>query len=65
MVTNNSIARRLELSSVVDVAKILDDHYVWDVIAHYLGILCSNLYLTTSVERIILGGGVAKRPVLI
>ena len=65
MVTNNSIARRFELSSVADVAKLPNDHYVWDVIAHYLGILCSNLYLTTSVERIILGGGVAKRPVLI
>ena len=38
---------------------------MWDVVAHYLGILCSNLYLTTSVERIILGGGVPKRAVLI
>lgn len=65
MVTNNAIAKRLELAFVADVAYLPDDNYVWDVLAHYLGILCSNLYLTTSVERIILGGGVPKRAVLI
>lgn len=65
MVTNNAIAKRLELSSVADVALLPDDHFVWDLIAFYIGILCSNLYLTTSVERIILGGGVPKRSVLI
>jgi fructokinase len=65
MVTNNSIKERLGLSTVADVADLPDDHQVWDTLAHYLGILCSNIYLTTSVERIILGGGVFKRSVLL
>lgn len=65
MATNNSIKERLELSSVAEVADLPDDHEVWDILSHYLGILCSNIYLTTSVERIILGGGVFKRSVLL
>lgn len=65
MVTNHAIKERLGLSTVADVADLPDDHEVWDTLAHYLGILCSNIYLTTSVERIILGGGVFKRAVLL
>ena len=65
MVTNNAIKERLGLGSVAEAASLADDHPVWDILAHYLGIFCSNLYLTTSVERIILGGGVLKREVLL
>jgi fructokinase len=65
MVTNTAIKERLRLDSVADAATLSDDHHVWDILAFYLGCLCSNLYLTTSVERIILGGGVFKRQVLL
>ena len=65
MVTNNAIKERLGLSNVADVAGLPDEHEVWDVLAHYLGILCTNIFLTTSVERIILGGGIFKRAVLL
>ena len=65
MVTNVSIKERLGLETVADVAELSDDHDIWDVLAHYLGILCSNLYLTTSVEKIIMGGGVFKRSILL
>lgn len=65
LVSNNAIKERLGLSSVADVAALPDDHGVWDTLAHYLGTLCSNIYLTLSVERIILGGGVFKRAVLL
>ena len=33
--------------------------------AFYLGTFCSNLFLTVSVERIILGGGVLSRKILV
>ncbi len=40
-------------------------HAVWTVFTHYIGVLCANLALTYSPERIILGGGVSSRQELI
>lgn len=36
-------------------------HAAWDLQARYLAILCHNLFMTTSPQRIILGGGVMKQ----
>lgn len=63
--TNNSIRDRLGLSSVNDIPDLPDSHEVWDILAGYLGTMCSNIFLTTSVELIILGGGVLNRKILI
>lgn len=63
--TNNSIRDRLGLSSVNDIPALPDDHEVWDIVGGYLGTMCSNIFLTTSVELIILGGGVFNRQVLL
>lgn len=41
-----------------------DDNAVWDLIGGYLGDFCANLFLTVSVERIIIGGGICERAVL-
>lgn len=41
-----------------------DAHPMWDDAAHYLAALCVDLTLITSVERIVLGGGVLARAVL-
>ena len=65
LVSNVSIKERLGLSSVDQVKDIPDIAEVWDVVAHYLGTFCANLYLTLSVERIILGGGVMNRAILL
>lgn len=59
--SNVAIAKRLGLPSVADVAKIPDDHEVWEIVGHYLGTMCANLTLTLSVEKIVLGGGVIMR----
>ena len=37
---------------------------MWARVGHYLGTACSNLTLTLSVEKIVIGGGVMKRTVL-
>ena len=52
---------RLEEKLRMDVA---DDNPVWDLIGGYLGDFCANLFLTVSVERIIIGGGICERAVL-
>mmetsp|Transcript_10693 Transcript_10693/g.19531 ORF Transcript_10693/g.19531 Transcript_10693/m.19531 type:complete len:415 (-) Transcript_10693:1323-2567(-) len=41
-----------------------DDHEVWDHSANALANLCVTLILVTSVERIVLGGGVMNRSIL-
>jgi len=62
--TNVAIQKRLGLASVEDVAKLGDDHEIWNTLAYYLGTFCANLYLAVSVERIIIGGGVMNRTIL-
>jgi fructokinase len=65
LTTNNSIKARLGLSGVQDIPSLPDDHEVWSIVGGYLGTMCSNIFLTTSVEKIILGGGIFNREVLI
>ena len=43
-----------------DPAMLATDHPAWEVEAHYLGQACLNLYLTTRVDRILIGGGLLK-----
>lgn len=38
------------------------DHPAWPLEAHYLALMCANLTLTISPQRIILGGGVMHQP---
>ena len=64
LVTNKAIKDRLGLKDVEQAAELTDDNPIWDVIGGYLGVFCANLYLTVSVERIIIGGGICGRPVV-
>eukprot|EP01083_Nonionella_stella_P287701 979400_1 len=41
-----------------------DNHPIWDICAHTLANLCVTLALTTSVEKIVFGGGVMNRSIL-
>lgn len=63
--SNISIRDRLGLANVSEIPELPDEHEVWDIVGGYLGTMCSNIFLTTSVELIILGGGVLNRKVLI
>ncbi|WP_084540122.1 ROK family protein [Azorhizobium doebereinerae] len=48
-----------------DARELSDDHLVWNLVARYLGHLCTVLILTLAPQRIVLGGGVmARRPLL-
>jgi fructokinase len=58
--TNISIAKRLD-KAVDDLPNVPDSDDVWRRVAHYLAVLCLNLTLITSVESIIIGGGVLNR----
>lgn len=42
-----------------------DDHIGWEIEAFYLAQACLNLYLTTRLEQIILGGGLMRAPPLL
>ncbi|GAX21722.1 fructokinase [Fistulifera solaris] len=42
-----------------------DNHELWDHAANALASLCTTLLLTLSIEKIVLGGGVMKRPGLL
>jgi fructokinase len=43
------------------LAELDDDHEVWNHAANALANLCVTLILTTSVEKIVIGGGIMKR----
>ena len=43
------------------LADLDDNHEVWDHAANALANLCVTLILTTSVEKIVIGGGIMKR----
>jgi len=59
-----AIKERLGLQNVQAVAELSDEDPVWDLVGSYLGDFCANLFLTMSVERIIIGGGVCSRAAL-
>jgi fructokinase len=40
------------------LSSLSDDDEIWDHAAHVIGSLCTTLFLSVSVERIVLGGGV-------
>lgn len=61
IVSNVAIAKRLGLKDVKEVAGLSDDHEIWDLIGFYLGTMCANLYLSLSLQKIVIGGGVMKR----
>ena len=61
LITNVSIAKRLGLADVSEVVALSDDHEIWDLIGFYLGTMCANLYLSLSLQKIVIGGGVMKR----
>jgi fructokinase len=42
-----------------------DNHPAWELQAHYLALMCVNLTLMYSPQRIVLGGGVMEREVLL
>lgn len=48
------------------VLKILpDDHEIWNHTANAIANLCVNLALLVSIERIVIGGGIMKRKILL
>jgi fructokinase len=47
------------------LAELKDDHEIWDHAANALANLCTTLILTTSVEKIVIGGGIMNRNGLI
>ena len=63
--TNNSIGKRLGLSSVHELPTIDKDHKVWETCAYYLAQLCLNITLLVSPEVIILGGGIMNQPTML
>ena len=44
---------------------VSDESEIWDHAANALASLCTTLLLTLSIERIVLGGGVMNRPILL
>lgn len=47
------------------LSELDDDHELWDHAANAIANACATLILTTSIEKIVVGGGVMKRPGLI
>ena len=63
--TNNAIKDRLGLANVEAIPTLPDSHDIWNILADYFGSFCANIFLTTSVEKIIMGGGIFNRKCLL
>lgn len=50
--------------SIAQLKDLKDDNPIWDTAAYYLAVLCVNLILIVSPEKIVLGGGVFNRTCL-
>ncbi|CAF0878699.1 unnamed protein product [Rotaria sp. Silwood1] len=48
-----------------ELNKVSDDDSVWNVQAYYIAQLCAAIIYLTSVQRIVIGGGLSKRNCLI
>jgi len=59
-----AIAKRLNLASVDELPNVPDSDGVWDLVGGYLGTFCANLTLITCTSKIIIGGGLINRGVL-
>ncbi len=49
----------------VPLSDLPDDHSAHEIIADYIAQACHTLFATMAVERVVIGGGVAKTPGLI
>ena len=47
--TNTAIMKRMSLNNVDEIPNLPDDDQIWDFIGHYIGTMCSNLFLTLSL----------------
>ena len=45
-----------------ELAKIPDDHIVWEYFANYAGQMCANLALAYSLDAFVIGGGMTTAP---
>lgn len=62
--TNVSIAARKKIG-VDDLAKLSDDDPIWTSIANYLAQAILNVTLILSPERVVIGGGIMHRKILL
>jgi fructokinase len=71
MASSVALTERLEqmtntrMSNRQCLVELEDNHEVWDHAANALANLCVTLILTTSIEKIVLGGGIMNRKGLI
>ncbi|KAL0233615.1 hypothetical protein PCE1_002128 [Barthelona sp. PCE] len=63
MCASNAISKRCGIERT-ELHTISDDDEVWNHVAHYLAHCCANITFLTSVEKIVLSGGVMKRSLL-
>jgi fructokinase len=64
-ITNNAIKERKNLNSVELCTEVLDSDEIWDYISYYIAQQCLNLLYLLSIEKIIIGGGVINREILL
>lgn len=65
LVTNHAIKERKNLSTVEECKDVSDNDEIWDCIGYYIAQVCLSLLYLVSVEKIIIGGGIINREILL
>ena len=65
LISNIAIKQRMQLSSVDEIIQLSDTDTIWDLEAYYISQICLNLLYLVSIEKIIIGGGIINREILL
>lgn len=65
LITNIAIKERKNLKSIHELEDLSDDDPVWDTISYYISQVCLSLLYLCTVEKIIIGGGIINRSILL
>lgn len=60
LISSGALAGRANVARS-ELPNLPDDHEVWEFFSYYLAQLCATLVLLTSVEKIVIGGGIMNR----
>lgn len=65
LTTNIALKERKGFKDVFEIESLPDEDTIWDLEAYYIAQICMNLLYLVSIEKIVIGGGIINREILL